>query len=108
MKSILTLLTFIILFTSCASYYHQSAFVSSKCYIGMPLEEFKKLANNKAKIEALENNMTVYRMNDFDAWTGVITDTKFYYFDSNGKLLKIDGGVLKSSKQSIDVNIKKN
>ena len=108
MKRILPLLIVILLFSGCASYYHQSAYVSSKCYIGMPMNEFKKLAGNKAKIEALENNMTVYRMSDFDVWTGTITDTKFYYFDNSSKLIKIDGGVLRSSKQSVDVNIKKN
>lgn len=52
----------------------------------MPIPEFQKVAGKKAKIEAMESGYTVYRMNDYDAWSGARTDTNFFYFDSNGKL----------------------
>lgn len=92
---------------SCAGTYRQAAHVSNQAHVGMTIQEFKQYAGKKAKIEALENGFTVYRMNDYDAWTGAITDTKFFYFDSDGKLVKIDGGVLRETRQSIDLKINK-
>ena len=82
----------------CAGSYKQASFVSNKAYIGMPLEEFRKTAGKKAKIEAMEAGYTVYRMNDYDAWTAALIDTKFFYFSSDGKLYKIDGGEFKRSR----------
>ncbi len=97
------LLFLIPFFIGCAGTYKQAAFTSSKAYIGMPVAEFKKTAGRKAKIEAMESGYTVYRMDDYDAWTGTRTDTKFFYFDSNGKLNKIDGGEFKQNRYQIEV-----
>lgn len=82
----------ILLFTSCAGTHKQASYVSSKAYIGMPLIEFKSIAGKKARIEALESGYTVYRINDYDMWTGALLDSKFYYFDDTAKLIKLDGG----------------
>jgi hypothetical protein len=111
-KNIIMKNLFIIFLTSlflvcCAGTYKQASSVSNQAYIGMPLQEFKQMAGKKAVLETLENGWTIYRMNDYDPWSGATVDTKFFYFGSDGKLAKIDGGVLRQSRQSIDLNIKK-
>jgi len=104
-KNVMLMLIIIVL-TSCAGTYRQATYVSNKAYIGMPIKEFKSIAGKKASIESMESGYTVFRINDYDAWTGAIIDTKFYYFDSNGKLVKIDGGEFKQQRYQIE--IKKN
>ena len=93
----------VVLFLSCAGSYRQASYVSSKAYIGMPIKDFRELAGKKATLEAMEYGYTVYRMVDYDAWTGAITDIKFYYFDSEGKLYKIDGGEFKQKRYQIEI-----
>jgi hypothetical protein len=102
MKKLILLLA-IPLFIGCAGTYKQASNTSRQAYIGMPISEFQKTAGKKAVIEAMESGYTVYRMNDYDTWTGVLTDTKFFYFDSNGKLYKIDGGEFKQNRYQIEV-----
>lgn len=102
MKNVI-LFIILALLTSCAGTYRQAAYISSKAYIGMPINEFKELAGRKASLEAMESGYTVYRMNDYDAWTGALTDTKFYYFDSDGKLVKIDGGEFKQHRYQLEI-----
>lgn len=99
----LILLLVLPLLISCAGTYKQASHISSKAYIGMPIEEFRKSAGKKAKIEAMESGYTVFKMNDYDAWTGALTDTKFFYFDSNSKLYKIDGGQFKQNRYQIEI-----
>lgn len=91
------------LLISCAGAYKQASHVSNQAYIGMPIQEFRTVAGKKASLEAMEAGYTVYRINDYDAWTGARTDTKFYYFDSNGELVKIDGGEFKQQRYQIEV-----
>ncbi len=102
MKKII-IITLISLLISCAGAYQQAAYTSSKVYIGMPIEKFQEIAGRKAKLEAMESGYTVYRMNDYDAWTGARIDTKFFYFNSNGKLYKVDGGEFKQNRYQIEV-----
>lgn len=102
MKKLL-FITLITLFTSCAGTYQQAAHTSNQVYVGMPIKEFKELTGKKAKLEALESGYTVYKMNDYDAWSGARIDTKFFYFDANGKLYKVDGGEFKQNRYQIEV-----
>lgn len=102
MRKALLILTIAIL-TSCAGAYKQASYVSNQSYIGMTIQEFKSVAGKKASLEAMESGYTVYRINDYDAWTGALIDTKFYYFDSNSKLVKIDGGEFKQKRYQIEV-----
>ncbi len=103
MKNFILITITFLLFTSCVGTYKQASHVSSKAYIGMTISEFKQIAGKKASLEAMESDYTVYRMNDYDVWTGARIDTKFYYFDSNGKLTKIDGGEFKQKRSQIEV-----
>lgn len=103
MKRILLLLITLLL-VSCTTYYKQATSVSEQAYIGMSIKDFKQFAGKKATLESLDNGWTVYRMNDYDAWTGGITSTKFFYF-ADGKLSKIDGGVSRETRQSINLNV---
>ena len=91
------------LFTSCAGTYKQASYVSSRAYIGMPIKEFRELAGRKATLEAMESGYTVYKMNDYDPWYGALIDTKFYYFDSSAKLVKIDGGEFKQKRYQLEI-----
>lgn len=91
---------------SCAGTYLQATHVSNQAYIGMPISEFKSISGKKASLEALEAGYTVYRIYDYDAWTGVRIDTKFYYFDSYGKLIKIDGGEFKQQRYQVEIKTK--
>lgn len=102
MKKILFLFSTLLLM-SCAGTYRQASYATNQAYIGMPISEFKANVGRKANVEAMESGYTVYRMNDYDAWTGVLIDTKFFYFDSNGKLYKIDGGEFKQRRYQIEV-----
>jgi|TARA_B110000908_G_C9814715_1_gene254474 hypothetical protein len=69
----------------------------------MTIQEFKSVAGKKASLEAMESGYTVYRMNDIDAFYGYITDTRFFYFDSNGKLYKVDGGEFRQNRYQIEI-----
>lgn len=97
----------VILFVSCGTY-RQASYISSQCYTGMAIREFKKIAGRKAKLESIDNDRTVFRINDYDALTGMVIDTRFFYFNNIGELYKIDGGQLRETRQSIDLNIRKN
>jgi hypothetical protein len=102
MRKVFLLFT-ILLIIGCAGTYKQASNTSRQAYIGMPISEFQKTAGKKAVVEAMEYGYTVYRMNDYDAWTGSLIDTKFFYFDKNGKLYKIDGGEFKQNRYQIEV-----
>lgn len=102
MKKLILILA-IPLFIGCAGAYKQASYTTRQVYIGMPISEFQKTAGKKALIEAMEAGYTVYRMNDYDAWTGILIDTKFFYFNSNGRLYRIDGGEFKQNRYQIEV-----
>jgi hypothetical protein len=102
MKNTILIMT-LVFFTSCAGAYKKASYVSNQLYIGMPVTEFKSIAGKKASLEAMESGYTVFRINDYDTWTAAITDTKFYYFDSNAKLVKIDGGEFKQKRYQVEI-----
>ena len=99
----LALLLLIALLTGCAGTYQQAAHTARHVYIGMPIDDFKEMAGKKAKLAVMESGYTVYKMNDYDAWTGVQTDIKFFYFDSSGKLYKVDGGQFKQNRYQVEI-----
>ena len=45
---------------------------------------------------------TVFRINDYDWYSGVRLDTKFYYF-ADAKLVQIDGGQLKQKRHQVEI-----
>jgi hypothetical protein len=100
--NVFALLTFLTVI-GCVGSVRQATYVSSKSYIGMPITEFKTIAKSKASLEAMESGYTVYRVNDFIWETGEIIDTKFYYFNQDGKLIKIDGGEFKKKRYQIEI-----
>ena len=100
MKKLLFLLL-VPMIVSCGVYL-QATNASNSSYIGMTVNEFKRGPGMKAKLEVMGNNRTVYKMYDYDAWTGAIIDTKFFYFDANGKLFEINGGVSKQKRYQIE------
>jgi hypothetical protein len=69
----------------------------------MPINEFKKIAGNKATLEAMELGYTTYKMIDTDFWVGDHLHTSFFYFDSNTKLVKIDGGEFKQKRYQVEI-----
>ncbi len=89
--------------TSCAGSYRQAQYVSGYIKIGMSLGDFKKIAGKKATLEVMEAGYSVYKIHDYDAWTGAIIDTKFYYFNSINEMVKIDGGEFKQKRYQVEV-----
>lgn len=93
-------LTFLI---SCkAGYYTSASTQANQSFIGMSIVDFKKQAGKRAILEEMGNGRTIYKMHDYDAMTASIIDTKFFYFDSNGKLFKIDGGVMQQQRIQVE------
>lgn len=93
----------ILFFTSCAGAYQQAAHTANQSYLGMSIAEFKSSSGRKAKLEAMEAGYTVYRMHDYEPWFGTMTDTKFFYFNSSGRLYRIDGGEFKQSRYQLEI-----
>ena len=102
MKKTFLLLTLSLLF-SCAGYMQTASNAADKTYIGMPVNEFKKMTGQTSKLAAMESGYTVYQMNDRDPYYGQITDVKFFYFDSSGKLYKIDKGEFRQNRYQVEV-----
>ena len=84
-------------------YYSAASTTSNQAYIGMPIQEFKDIAGKQATLAAMESGYTVFKMKDYGAWSGAVIDTRFFYFDSLGKLYKIDGGQFKQNRYQIEV-----
>ena len=99
----LILLILIPLFISCAGINQQASHTSRQVYIGMPIKDFQDIAGKKAKLAAMESGYTVYRMNDYDSLTGHFERSMFFYFNSNGKLYKVDGGEFKQNRYQIEI-----
>ena len=106
----------ILLFGCVTSRLTPATSVVNKSYIGMPIGDFIKFAqatksynfrDSNLRLESIENGVTIYRMHDYDQMVGRVIDTRFY-FNSDGKLFKIEGGIEAESRQRVDINIKKN
>ena len=67
--------------------------INERVYIGMTINEFKKIAKKRALKDELFDTYYTYRINQYDL-SGKIIDSRFYYF-SNGhnKLIKVDSGL---------------
>jgi hypothetical protein len=88
--------------SSCAGVYRQASYISEKVYLGMSVNEFKSIAGSYAKLEAMEAGYTVFRAIDKEPWYGMEIDRKFFYFNSEGKLIKFDGGQFRQSRYQIE------
>ncbi len=66
--------------------------VAKEAYIGMSIKEFKRLAGPTAELEAMTADYTVYRIDIINAYNEqtAVSGAKFFHFDANGKLYKID------------------
>ncbi len=98
LKITLLALTISIL-VSCSS---SASFLASQVYVGMPIADFIAASQGKAEIDTMKDGWTIYRAYDKDA-DGWVIKTKFFYFDSNGKLAKMDGGVNQQTRQQIEI-----
>lgn len=101
MKKLLGLLLVATLMVSCV--YRQATQTIEKTYLGMPISEFREASQGYAKLEVMESGFTVYKMTDYNPMYGHVEDVKFFYFDSSGKLYKIDGGEFKQKRYQIEV-----
>lgn len=102
MKKLL-LLILIPLFIGCAGFFQQAGYTANQVYVGMSIDEFRSVGGSKAKLEAMESGYTVFRMHDYHPNYGTVIDTKFFYFDSNGKLYKVDGGEFKQRRYQVEI-----
>ena len=85
---ILLLATFLF---SCKAY--QSVHkITEQVYVGMHVSEFLQIADKRYQKDAMDTEVFVYRVNQYDL-NGIIIDTMFYYFDADTeRLIKVDGG----------------
>ena len=90
LKIVILALTLIIL-ASCST---SATYLANKVYIGMSITDFLALSQGQAEIDSMKDGFTIYRAKDTDV-NGFTIKTKFFYFDSNGKLVQMDGGVRK-------------
>ena len=96
-------ITLLAIYCSCLISCSSSAtFLANQVYIGMPIADFISLSQGKARLESMNDGMTIYRATDTNA-DRYVTNTKFFYFDSNGKLVKMDGGELRQTRQQIEI-----
>jgi|TARA_B110000240_G_scaffold138517_1_gene153362 hypothetical protein len=107
MKKLLLILFCLPLIYSCGTgYYNTSMSVTNQCYLGMSIQEFKQIkwTKKRALLEVMELGYTVYKIHDWSPYIqGKINNTNFYYFDSGGKLVKIDGGQFKQDRYQIEI-----
>ncbi len=90
--------------TSCAPGTYMSAtYLSSQVYVGMGINEFKAIAGKRATLYTMSSDYTILRAQDIDFWYDVVLDTRFYYFDQNGKLVKIDAGQLQQERIQVEI-----
>ena len=99
---VIFLLVLLTQLSSCAGVYKQASYVSEKVYLGMSITEFKSVAGRYAKLEAMEEGFTVFRAIDKEPWYGMEIDRKFFYFNSEGKLIKFDGGQFRQNRYQIE------
>lgn len=85
----------VVMLSSCAT------MVSNTAFVGMPISEFKTSAGNKARLEGIEYGYTVYKVEQWNPKSGM--ETKFFYFDSEGKLYKMDTGQFKQSRYQVEI-----
>ena len=89
--------------SSCSTMKYTATKMANKSYIGMPITEFKTLSDKWTTLVAMESGYTVYKVYDYDALSGITTETKFFYFDTNAKLVKIDGGEFKQKRYQLEI-----
>ena len=79
---------------SCNAYNSVSK-ITEQVTLGMHVEEFKKIAKNRAEKDAMFSDYYVYRINQINL-DGYVIDTKFYYFrNSDDRLFEVNGGTSK-------------
>ena len=66
--------------------------ITEQTYIGMHVSEFLQIADRRYQKDAMNEEVFVYRINQYDL-NGFMIDSMFYYFDSKTeRLIKVDGG----------------
>lgn len=66
--------------------------VAKHSYIGMSVDEFKKLTGGDFSIETMTPEYAVYRVYEWSGPTDhrYISGAKFFHFDSKGRLVRIE------------------
>ena len=90
MKKLIFLLIATFLF-SCKAY--QSIHkITEQVYVGMHVSEFLQIADRRYQKDAMNEEVFVYRINQYDL-NGFMIDSMFYYFDAKTeRLIKVDAG----------------
>ena len=100
MKYPLLMIVLLVFFLGCSQrFWDMSSYVTKRIYIGMPIDEFKKIANGGEVIEAMEQDYTVFVTYGLNGYL----DKTFYYFNKDGKLQKVDKGQFKQQRYQIEV-----
>lgn len=70
---------------------YSTHYITDHSYIGMPLADFKKIANMQYDLVKLDKGYAVYEIKERDE-NGRVYNSTFFYFDANNQLYKIDHG----------------
>ena len=66
--------------------------ITEQTYIGMHVSEFLQIADRRYQKDAMNEEVFVYRVNQYDL-NGFLIDSMFYYFDAKTeRLIKVDAG----------------
>ena len=66
--------------------------ITEQTYIGMHVSEFLQIADKRYQKDAMNEEVFVYRVNQYDL-NGFLIDSMFYYFDAKTeRLIKVDAG----------------
>ena len=79
MKKVLFILIATVLI-SCKGY-QNIARITEQVFIGMHVEDFKRIAKGRYQKDAMNVQFYVYRINQYDI-NGIKIDSMFYYFDN--------------------------
>jgi len=105
MKKIIIFIFSIVLLGSCGLWIDASVAADSS-YIGMTISEFKQGVGRSAELGEMGSKRTVYKMHNYEYDglfpTDKIIGTKFFYFNSEGKLYQIDEGIPQQKRYEIE------
>ena len=90
MKKVLFILIATVLF-SCKGY-QNIARITEQVFVGMHVDEFKRIAKGRYSADAMNSEFYVFRINQYDL-NGLMIDSMFYYFSQETNLLlEVNGG----------------
>ncbi len=107
-KIIPVLMLLLLVVTGCSTTKKLTAAdIAGRVPLGLPIQEFLAIAGPNAEMESMTLAETVYRINEYESFYNrdapggrqmVVSGAKLFYFDSSGRLYRIDSRILQPSR----------